>query len=114
MPPVPWDDTITFEKLVSFCEKNCIPTTGALALTMSRNRTGEYASLIVDMEERKFYDLYPKRFNQVYREGPVSEDQEFLYCYQATIQQRGREVLQDGREAVEHVLQLVFLYSSNL
>lgn len=83
MPPVPWDDTITFEKLVSFCEKNDIPTTGALALTLSRNRTGEYASLIVDMEERKFYDLYPKPLNQVYREGPVSEDQEFLYCYQA-------------------------------
>ena len=75
----------TFEKLKSFCEKHDIPTTGAIAFTMSRNRTGEYASLIVDMEERTFHELYPKPFNQVFKEGPVSEDQQFLYCYQSNL-----------------------------
>ena len=82
------NDASTFEKLAFFCEQRNIPTTGALAFTMSRNRTGEYASLVVDMEKRTFHELYPKQFHQNFKEGPVSEDQEFLYCYQCDLDPR--------------------------
>jgi hypothetical protein len=75
----------TIKKLTSFCKKQNIPTTGAIAFTMSRNRTGEYASLIANMEDGTLHELYPKPFNRMFKEGPVSEDQEFLYCYQCDL-----------------------------
>lgn len=70
-------------RLRAFCEGKGIDTAGAIAFTIQRNRTGQYASLIVDFERGTLHDVYPRAFDQIYREGPVSESEEFLYCYHA-------------------------------
>jgi len=73
----------TLEKLKNFCKLKDITTAGAIALTIQRNRTGQYASLIADFENGTLHEVYPRAFNQIYKEGPVTESQEFLYCFHA-------------------------------
>jgi len=77
------DDTV--RKLRSFCEKKGISTTGAIAITIHRNRTGDFASIIANFDDGTVHTVYPQAFNKVYNEGPVNESEEFLYCYQAEL-----------------------------
>jgi hypothetical protein len=73
-------------KLKDFCLKKSIPTTGAIAITIQRNRTGDHAALIVDFENETMHTHYPVAFSNssaAYKEGRVDEDEEFLYCYHA-------------------------------
>ena len=75
------DDVV--RRLRKFCEIKGIATTGAIAMTIQRNRTGQYDSLIADLDHGTLHSVYPRAFDKTYREGPVAESETFLYCVQA-------------------------------
>ena len=76
------DDEATVTKVQSFCERREISTKGALALTIQKNRTGEFSSLILHFGESKIEQVFPADDLQTYDEGRVGE---FLFCYHADL-----------------------------
>ena len=81
------DDTSLLKKrLVIFCESKSIATNGVLAITIQRSRTGEFCSVIIDMDTGIVADMYPADDLSDYKEGRVGAGAElFLYCYHANL-----------------------------
>lgn len=58
-------DYHTIERLKKFCKLKNIITSGAFVMTIQRNRTEQYASLVVDMDRDTLHELYPQAFNKI-------------------------------------------------
>ena len=73
--------------MLSFCKEKNIATKGVLAITIQQNRTGEFCSLIIDMDSRTIADMYPVDDLSDYKEGSIRKGAtgQFLYCYHANL-----------------------------
>lgn len=73
--------------MISFCKEKNIATKGVLAITIQQNRTGEFCSLIIDMDSRTIADMYPVDDLSDYKEGSIRKGAtgQFLYCYHANL-----------------------------
>jgi hypothetical protein len=96
------EEIAVVRRLRTFCERNNIKTSGAIAFTIQRNRTGEYASLIVDFECGRMHNVYPKQFNQIYCEGPIAESEDFLYCYHAGLDASPLRAIENETKTIEY------------
>ncbi|KAI8473570.1 MAG: hypothetical protein J3K34DRAFT_518864 [Monoraphidium minutum] len=62
------EDARLFEGLRRFCERNGLGTGRVLAITVQRNHTGEYASLIADFGAGRLLTHYPAAALSTYKE----------------------------------------------
>eukprot|EP00240_Pyramimonas_obovata_P012633 CAMPEP_0118921566 /NCGR_PEP_ID=MMETSP1169-20130426/794_1 /TAXON_ID=36882 /ORGANISM="Pyramimonas obovata, Strain CCMP722" /LENGTH=233 /DNA_ID=CAMNT_0006862311 /DNA_START=122 /DNA_END=823 /DNA_ORIENTATION=+ len=82
MVPVHESDLIV-RKLRAFCRSHSIPTEGALVVTVHRNRTTEFASVIVRWDNEQLLPLYPLATDlQQYSELKVGD---FFVVYKAKL-----------------------------
>ena len=80
------DASSILKRMTVFCEPKGIATNGVLAITMQSNRTGDFCSLIIDMDAGKIEDLYPADDLSDYKEGRAGTgDAHFLFCYHANL-----------------------------
>mmetsp|Transcript_144537 Transcript_144537/g.448812 ORF Transcript_144537/g.448812 Transcript_144537/m.448812 type:complete len:327 (+) Transcript_144537:34-1014(+) len=49
----------TLQRIQEFCRKHGISTTGVLALTIHKNRTGQFTSVVVDLSKMEVLPSYP-------------------------------------------------------
>eukprot|EP00917_Polyrhabdina_sp_WS-2016_P013266 GHVP01029209.1.p1 GENE.GHVP01029209.1~~GHVP01029209.1.p1 ORF type:complete len:121 (+),score=0.09 GHVP01029209.1:124-486(+) len=68
------------EKLKATCMKLGIPQTGVLAITVQRNRTTEFSSVICNFDDMSVATHYPIEFVNSYKEGSIGN---LLYAYQS-------------------------------
>ena len=62
------EDCNLLKKMDIFCHKQNICTTGVLAITIQKNRSGRCASLIIDMDKKMILPNYPAEFPSKYKE----------------------------------------------
>lgn len=65
-----------------FLQNMGVEPKNAVAITIQRNRTTEYATVIVDMRRNVIVDLYPAELLSSYKETAVGP---FLVCYNADL-----------------------------
>ena len=67
-----------------YCNARAIPTSNVLAITVQKNRTTEFSSLIVDMTpgKSKVLEVYPAQLITGYKE---TSEGDFLVCYSANL-----------------------------
>ena len=63
------------EKLQTFCNRHSISTKGVLAITIHKNRTSDFVSLVVnfDVIPPQLITNYPRQFQTPYREQRINE-----------------------------------------
>lgn len=69
----------TLEKLELFCKENDISTSGICAFTFQQNRTGLFASIIVNWDSMVILNNYPLENLNNYQEKKLPRD--VLMCY---------------------------------
>ena len=87
------DEATLIERLRDFCVSKDISTDGALAITIQKNRSTEYASLVVDFTTDTLAPNYPVAFGQRYREGKTGE---YLYAYHEGLDSSPLKDMQQG------------------
>ncbi len=74
----PFSKEEIFQQLQHFCLANSIKTEQVLAITIQKNRTTDYSSLIVDFENAQLLPNYPIEIMDDYKEKVFGD---FLVCY---------------------------------
>lgn len=72
-----------FELLTQFCQSNHINLGGICAFTFQRNRTGVFASIIIDSEKQQVIPNYPLENMSSYKELVLPNNT--LVCYQTNL-----------------------------
>lgn len=73
------DNNSIIARLQAFCKQHHIDTNNVLAITIQKNRTTEYTSLIVNFENGSLLTHYPVDALVKYKEIQIGD---FLVCYQ--------------------------------
>ena len=85
----PSDQSTLLADLRRFCVERGISTNRVLALTVQRNRSTEFSSIIVNLNSGKILDVYPERDAcSTYKEGSIGN---YLYCYNDHLKVRSDE-----------------------
>jgi hypothetical protein len=81
------------DPLREFCEQQGLKTDKVLALTIQKNRTTEFSSLIVNFTSGNILEVYPDRDAcSIYKEGRLNNGPtDYLYCYNDALPIRGDE-----------------------
>ena len=74
------DDDAIVKGLTSWCDHNQVRTDGVLVLTVQKNRTTEFASVVVDMDSGKLHPNFPAELLTSYEETRAGD---LLVCYKA-------------------------------
>ena len=79
------EDSNLLKKMDIFCHKQNICSTGVLAITIQRNRSGRCASLIIDMDKKMILPNYPAEFPSKYKELWMAKDK-WIVVYHERLQ----------------------------
>ena len=74
------DDAEVASRLKGWCEENGVPTHGVLVMTIQENRSTEFASVVVHMDEQKVLPNFPADGLSSYTEVRQGS---LLVCYKA-------------------------------
>ena len=74
------DNSKLWEEMKKWCQPRGIRTDGVLVMTVQRNRSTQFASLVLDMEVGRVLPNYPMELLASYDE---TRSGEYLVCYKA-------------------------------